>query len=83
VQQRTRKNSNRVLAIGQIWKAKDKHIQIVELGETIHYRMQHKSGPMRKTQTTLPETMRDYLKTHDAQLVDAAPIADGRPMPAT
>ncbi len=77
MKQRTRKSSVRILAIGQIWKAKDKHIQIVELGETIHYRMQHKSGPMRKTQTTLPETMQTYLKTYDAQLVEALPGIDG------
>jgi hypothetical protein len=79
VAKRTRKTPDLILAKGQIWRANGKHIQIVELGETIHYRMQHKSGPMRKTQTTLPETMQDYLKTKGAELVEALPVVEGRP----
>ncbi len=78
MQKPARRKTGKILVKGQIWKAKDKHIQIVELGEMIHYRMQHKAGPMRKVQTTLPETMQDYLKAHGALLVNALPEAGAK-----
>ena len=63
-------HSNRSLAKGQVWRMKDRHIQIVDLGKTlIHYKMQKDARMMGRTLTTIPETMLNYLKEHKAQLV--------------
>ena len=63
-------HNNKQLAKGQVWRTKDRQIQIVELGKTlIHYRMQKDTRMMGKTQTTIPETMLNYLKEHKAELV--------------
>jgi hypothetical protein len=63
-------SGKRSLAKGQVWKTKDRHIQIVELEETlIHYKVQKEARVMGRTLKTVPETMLNYLKEHKAQLV--------------
>ncbi len=46
------------------------HIQIVELGKMlVHYKMLRDLGQMRRTQMSRIDSMEDYLKTNEAQLV--------------
>ena len=72
---RTSKAANRHipslrLARGQLWRTEGSYIKIVELGKTlIHYKMLRDLKHMRRTQTTVLETMENYLKSHRAQLV--------------
>lgn len=64
--------SRLTLAKGQIWKTKDTHVQIVELGKVlVHYKMLKELGQMRRTQMSRVESMEDYLRTHKATLVPA------------
>jgi hypothetical protein len=59
------------LAKGQIWKAKDVHVRIVELGKRlVHYKILRDLGQMRRTQMSTVESMQDYLKTNKALLVE-------------
>jgi hypothetical protein len=59
------------LAKGQIWKTKDVHVQIVELGKMlVHYKMLRDLGQMRRTQMSRIDSMEDYLKTNKARLVE-------------
>ncbi len=59
------------LAKGQIWKTKDFHVQIVELGNIlVHYKIMKDLGQMRRTQMSRIENMEDYLRTNKAQLVE-------------
>ena len=74
-QVRTKTNSKKTppaLAKGQLWKMDHTHIQIVELGKMlVHYKMLRDLGQMRRTQMSRIESMEDYLKTNEAQLVKA------------
>ena len=58
------------LAKGQLWRTKDSHVQIVDMGKRlIHYRLLKDLRQMRRTQTTVLETLEEYLKSHGAELV--------------
>jgi hypothetical protein len=58
------------LAKGQLWKMKDVHIQIMELGKLlVHYKMLRELGQMRRTQMSRIDSMELYLKTHRARIV--------------
>jgi hypothetical protein len=58
---------------GQIWKAKDAYIQIMDLGKRlIDYKMLSELGQMRRTQTTAHQTLEAYLKANGAHLVKRA-----------
>ena len=60
------------LAKGQLWRTKDSHVQIVDLGKRlIHYRLLKDLRQMRRTQTTALETLEEYLKANGAELVKA------------
>lgn len=64
------RNSAPVLAKGQLWKMKDVHIQITELGKLlVHYKMLRDLGQMRRTQMSRIDSMEQYLKTHGARIV--------------
>jgi hypothetical protein len=59
------------LAKGQLWRTKDRHIRIVELGKMlVHYKMLRDLRQMRRTQMSRIDTMEVYLKTNRAQLVE-------------
>ncbi len=59
------------LAKGQIWRTKDFHVQIVELGNIlVHYRMLKDLGQMRRTQMSRIESMEDYLRNNKARLIE-------------
>ena len=65
-----RKKALPALANGQLWKTENAYIQIVELGKRlIDYRMMRQLGQSRRTQTSSIETMENYLKTNEAQLM--------------
>ena|SRR5438445_10631397 len=67
-----RKKTSPALAKGQLWKMDHTHIQIVDLGKMlVHYKMLRDLGQMRRTQMSRIESMEDYLKTNEAQLVKA------------
>jgi hypothetical protein len=58
------------LAKGQLWKMKDLHIQVTEVGNRlVHYRMLRTLGQMKRTQMTAHGTLEEYLKSNKAQLV--------------
>jgi hypothetical protein len=64
-----------LLAKGQIWKTKDTHVQIVELGKMlVHYKLLRDLGQLRRTQMSRIESMEDYLKTNKARLVTDASV---------
>jgi hypothetical protein len=66
----TRSSPPPTLAKGQLWKLKDVHIQIVELGKLlVHYKMLRELGQMRRTQMSRIDSMELYLKSHRAQIV--------------
>jgi len=65
-----RRKFSPALQKGQLWRTKDAHIQIVNLGKRlIDYKMLSELGQVRRTQTTALETLEDYLKTNRARLV--------------
>jgi hypothetical protein len=71
-----RKNPSPALAKGQLWKAGEAHIQIVELGKMlVHYKMLRDLRQMRRTQMSRIDTMEGYLKTNRAQLVESNAVA--------
>jgi hypothetical protein len=58
------------LAKGQIWKTKDTHVQIVELGKMlVHYKMLKELGQMRRVQMSRIEIMHEYLEANSAELL--------------
>jgi len=64
------------LAKGQLWRTKDRHIRIVELGKMlVHYKMLRDLRQMRRTQMSSIDNMQDYLKTNRAQLVEDSAVA--------
>jgi hypothetical protein len=64
------KKTSPVLAKGQLWKTKDLHIQITDLGNRlVHYKMLRTLGQMKRAQMTAHGTLEDYLRANDAQLV--------------
>jgi len=67
----TIRNSQRVLAKGQLWKMNNAYIQIVELGKMlIHYKMMKQLGQMQvRTRMSTIDTMGIYLKSNRARLV--------------
>jgi hypothetical protein len=68
-----RRKVSPALEKGQLWKAKDAYIQIMNLGKRlIDYRMIRELGQARRTQTTSFETLENYLKANSAQLVKNA-----------
>jgi hypothetical protein len=72
----TGKKSLPALAKGQLWKTKDTHIRIVDLGKMlVHYKMLKELHQMRRTQMSRIDTMIGYLKTNRAQLVDSTAAA--------
>lgn len=67
-----RKKPAPALAKGQIWRTKDVHIRIVELGKMlVHYKMLRDLSQLRRTQLSRIDSMQVYLKTNRAQLVMA------------
>jgi hypothetical protein len=65
---------SRALAKGQLWRTKQCHIRIVELGKLlVHYKMLRELHQMRRTQMSRIDNMEVYLKTHRAQLVENIP----------
>jgi len=67
---RNTRNCSPALAKGQLWKVKDVHIEIMELGKLlVHYKMLRDLGQMRRTQMSRIDSMEDYLKTHRARIV--------------
>ena len=68
----TQKKFSPALAKGQRWKTKDVYIEIVQLGKTlIDYKLLRELGQKRRTQTTTFKSMENYLKTNEANLVNA------------
>ena len=67
----TIKNSQQVLAKGQLWEMNNAYIQIVELGKMlIHYKMMKQLGQMQvRTRMSTIDTMGSYLKSNRARLV--------------
>jgi hypothetical protein len=64
------------LAKGQLWKTKDSHIRIVELGKMlVHYKMLKDPRQMRSTQMSRVDNMLAYLKANRAQLVENTAVA--------
>ena len=64
------RNPSPTLAKGQLWKMKDLHIQITELGKILfHYKMLKDLGQVRRTQMSRIDSMELYLKTHRARIV--------------
>jgi hypothetical protein len=58
------------LAQGQVWKTKDSHVEIVQLGKLlVHYRMLKGLKQTRRTQISRVDAVEDYLKTNQAKLV--------------
>lgn len=79
----SKKRSAPALTKGQIWKLKDAHIQIVELGRRlVHYKMLRDLGQVRRTQMTSIETMEDYLKKNSARLTRNTGFKKVRPVQA-
>jgi hypothetical protein len=73
---RNGKKATPALAKGQLWRTKQFHIQIVELGKMlVHYKMLKDLGQMRRTQMSRIDTMEGYLKTNRAQLVESSAAA--------
>ena len=71
-----RKKPSPALAKGQLWKTEDTHIRIVELGKMlVHYKMLRDVHQMRRTQMSRIDTMKCYLKTYRAQLVESSSVA--------
>jgi hypothetical protein len=72
----SRRKSSPALAKGQVWRTKDRHIRIVELGKMlVHYKMLRDLRQMRRTQMSRIDSMQDYLKTNEAQLVEKSAVA--------
>ena len=72
----TGKKAPPALAKGQLWKTKDRHIRIVELGKMlVHYKMLKDAHQMRSTQMSRVDNMLAYLKTNRAQLVENTAVA--------
>ena len=71
---KTKTNSQRPLAKGQIWKTKAADIEIVALGKRlIHYRITRQFGRKRvSAQISGIEAMANYLAANEAQLVKGA-----------
>ncbi|HEY5913451.1 MAG TPA: hypothetical protein VJA21_22925 [Verrucomicrobiae bacterium] len=71
---RTKKTAGRsrpALAKGQIWKTKDVHVQIIELGKMlVHYKMLKELGQMRRAQMSRIEIMEEYLAANKARLIE-------------
>jgi hypothetical protein len=64
------------LANGQLWRTKQCHIRIVELGKMlVHYKMLRDLRPMRRTQMSRIDNMEVYLKAHRARLVENVAVA--------
>jgi len=59
------------LARGQVWKAQDAYIEIVQLGiRLLDYKMMSQVGQKQvRTQTSGVQAMRDYLKAKKARLL--------------
>jgi hypothetical protein len=64
------------LAKGQLWRTKQCHIRIVELGKMlVHYKMVRDLRQTRRTQMSRIDNMEVYLKAHRAQLVKISAVA--------
>jgi hypothetical protein len=64
------------LAKGQLWRTKQGHIRIVELGKMlVHYKLLRDLRQMRRTQMSRIDSMEVYLKTNRARLVENCAIA--------
>ena len=65
------RNSQKILAKGQLWEMNNAYIQIVELGKLlIHYKMMKQLGQMQaRTRMSTIDTMGSYLKSNRARLV--------------
>ncbi len=61
------------LAKGQIWKTKDLHVQIVQLGKIlVHYKLLEHLRQMRSPQMSRIEVLSEYLRINKARLLEAA-----------
>jgi hypothetical protein len=70
------KKSIPALAKGQLWSTAKGHIKIVELGKMlVHYKMLRDLRQMRRTQMSRIDTMKAFLKTNGAQLVECSAAA--------
>ncbi len=66
------KDKHSHLAKGQIWKTKDLHVQIVELGKIlVHYKLLEHPHQMRSPQMSRIEVLTEYLRTNRARLIQA------------
>ena len=74
VRRNTQKNSKKsrlLLSKGQIWKTKDVHVRIVELGKMlVHYKLLRDLGQTRRTQMSRIDRMEEYLKANNARLIE-------------
>jgi len=60
------------LAKGQIWKTKDLHVQIVDLGKIlVHYKLLEHLGQIRRPQMSRIEVLAEYLRINRARLLQA------------
>ena len=65
------KKPSPALAKGQLWRTEQCHIRIVALGKRlVHYKMLRDLGQMRRTQMSRIDSMKVYLKTNRARLVE-------------
>jgi hypothetical protein len=70
------KKSPPALAKGQLWRTKNGHIRIIELGKMlVHYKMLKDLRQMRSTQMSRIDNMQVYLKTNGAQLIEQSAVA--------
>ena len=70
------KKTSPVLAKGQLWRTEQGHIRIMDLGKMlVHYKMLRDLHQMRRTQMSRIDTMKCYLKTYGAQLVESSSVA--------
>ena len=59
------------LAKGQLWRTQEGFLEIVDIKRLVHYRLLKRPGQrLVRTQMTNSEDLQDYLKGHEAELVE-------------
>ncbi len=67
------KDKQPLLAKGQIWKTKDLHVQIVQLGKIlVHYKLLEHLDQIRSTQMSRIEVLAEYLRINKGRLLQGA-----------
>ena len=59
------------LAKGQLWKTREGYLEIVDVKRLVHYRiLKHPRQRLVRTQMSNMADLQDYLKSHEAELVE-------------